>query len=87
MKRITREDYDKLEFNERAKLLWDKGDFVAHIEYYNRKICLYILEGFYVEVYYEVEENRIENIKTTSDKKRIALYLSKIDLVEILNGE
>lgn len=84
MKRITKEDYDKLELNEKAKLLWDKGDFISHIEYYNQKICLYTFENFFVEVYYSDDENKIENIKTTTDEKRIKLYLKNINLREFI---
>ncbi len=81
---MLNEDYDKKELNEKAKLLWEKGDFISHIEYYNRRICLYIFEGTYVEVYYSIEENMIENIQTTNDEKRVQLYLMNIDLAEFI---
>lgn len=77
-------EFDNLELNKRATLLWEKGEFISHIEYGNRRICLYILEGNYVEVYYSIEENMIENIQITNNEKRIQNYLMNIDLQEYI---
>ena len=47
------------------------------------RILLYQLDGFYVEVYYDIEYNKISKIKSFSSTSLLKPYLSKIDISSI----
>lgn len=47
------------------------------------RILLYQLDAFYVEVYYDIEYNKISKIKSFSSTSLLKPYLSKIDITSL----
>ena len=61
-------------------LINNYGLFAGNRVYYNHRVNLYSLSGFFVEVHYNLEGNQIENIETVPKQKVLKLYLKKIEL-------
>ena len=72
MKMIT--NYDLLPVNHKAEILWSKGEFIEAIEYRDYDVSLYFMDGHYVEIFYSVKNNQIEDIRVMEDKSRLSLY-------------
>jgi hypothetical protein len=49
----------------------------------NVKVALYALDTFYVEVYYDVECNMINQVKCFTSLKKLEPYLGQINIDEI----
>ena len=47
------------------------------------RILLYQLDSFYVEVYYDIEYNKISKIKSFSSTSLLKAYLLKIDITSL----
>jgi hypothetical protein len=58
--------FDELDINGRADLLWEKGELITIIDYYNQKVELYLIESFYAELYYDPSLNKIVSIEKCS---------------------
>lgn len=78
---MSSKDFNSLTLSEKIKLLYTEGDFVTAIRYYGYKINLYLLFGYYVEVFYNHKEDRIEKAEPTNfGSKRVKFYTDQIKL-------
>ena len=76
----TAERFNILDFDEKAWHVWHHATFL--IVRYNSKfrVNLYHLNGYYIQLWYNVKQNRIEKIAATPSKKVINPYLRVICL-------
>ena len=63
MDRITHKDFNALSLKEKISLLFQNGNFIVAIRYYGYKINLYLLNNFYVEVFYNHKRDMIERVE------------------------
>ncbi|MCG8322179.1 MAG: hypothetical protein MI921_21970 [Cytophagales bacterium] len=74
-----------MSLNEKINLLYREGTFIVAIRYYRYKINLYLLNNFYVEVFYNHKLDKIEKIELLKiSSKRIKFYTDQIRLPENL---
>lgn len=74
-----------LPFHEKIKSLYVDGDFVIAIRYYGYKINLYLVFNFFVEVFYNHKEDRIEKVVLLErESSRMKFYFDQIKLPENL---
>jgi hypothetical protein len=71
--------FNRLTLDDRAKLLWEKGDFVESITYHNYCLILYSLNRQFVELFYDRSSQTILWISLANeyDMKK---YLGKIEI-------
>ncbi|MFN8337157.1 MAG: hypothetical protein U0U09_18640 [Cyclobacteriaceae bacterium] len=62
-----------------ASRIFNYGQLVEMIEYYNRRVALYSVDSDFYEVYYNQESNEIEKINQASDPD-LAKYLNRITI-------
>ncbi len=78
---ITPENFLELTLDEKIKVLYTEGLFVTSIRYYGYKINLYLLDQFYVEVFYNHKLDKIEKIDLMDPHhSRIKFYTDQIQL-------
>ena len=78
---ITKHNFLKLSIFEKVKLLYRKGDFIVSIWYYKHKINLFLLNGFYVEVFYNPKIDRIEKVEPLENHhSRMCFYADQVKL-------
>lgn len=70
---MTLHEFISLSEQEQTTALWD-GSFFLWREEKEHTILLYKLHGFYVEVYYSNETNKITRLNPFNSKKRLELY-------------
>ena len=61
-------------------LINNYGLFAGNRVYYNHRVNLYSLSGFFVEVHYNLEGNQIENIETVPKDNVLKFYLDRVNL-------
>lgn len=77
-------DFLSLDQKEQIQRLYTEGSFIVAIRYYGYKINLYLLEGFYVEVFYNHKLDRIERIdRLDFNHSRMKFYHDQISLGSI----
>jgi hypothetical protein len=79
---MTRQVYfSGLPLHEKVKRLYFGGEFIVGIRYYKFKVNLYLYQGFYVEVFYNHKEDRIDKVEILDqDTSRIKFYTDQIKL-------
>lgn len=79
--RITEAQFNGLSLKHKIQLLYLEGTFFMDIRYYGYKINLYLLNNFYVEVFYNHKLDKIERIEVMDkDHSRMKFYTDKIRL-------
>ena len=81
---ITKQKFQRLPFKKKGELVFKEGEYVAVRSYYNYKVQLYSLYGFFVEVWYHPENNAIDKVELLESEKALNLYLADIDLESLL---
>lgn len=72
--------FDKA-IKEKIHLLYREGTFVVAIRYYKYKVNLYLLHGFYVEVFFNHKRDIIEKIEPMEmTGNRLKFYADQITL-------
>ncbi|MGQ0828282.1 MAG: hypothetical protein ACT4ON_07795 [Bacteroidota bacterium] len=77
--------FNLLSIEEKAELLCHKGELIEMIQTENFDLSLYTLDGHYVELFYSVAYNRISEIWTLNDPKRLELYTNNFDISAVVN--
>ena len=76
---MHKDAFNSLTLEEKADLVFQKDAFVCTRVFYGQTICLYLIKGFYVEVWYLPLENEISDISLpTSDN--LNLYKSPVNV-------
>ena len=82
---MTLNEFIDLELEQRIKTLYQEGVFIVSIRYYQYKINLYLINGYYVEVFYHHKYDKIEKIEPLKRNiKRMKFYADQINLPEDL---
>ena len=80
---MTLYEFNALSEDEKAAVLWSKGDFVIERKDNNFSILLYQVQSFYVEVFYSGKENKISKLRSFSSTEQLEPYLNNIDILGI----
>jgi len=74
-----------LSLRNKIQVLYREGTFVVAIRYYGYKINLYLLEDYYVEVFYNHKDDKIEKVSLLeSSHSRMKFYTDQISLPDDL---
>ncbi len=81
MSRMTHIEFSELPLQEKIQTLFRNGNFVVAIRYYGYKINLYLLNNFYVEVFYNHKRDEIERVELLpAFHTRMKFYSDQITL-------
>ena len=74
-------DFLRLSLPDQIRTLYREGTFVVAIRYYGYKVNLYLLENYYVEVFYNHKLDKIEKIELLeTSHSRVKFYTDQISL-------
>lgn len=78
---MSREEFLHMPLHQKIKILFMEGTFVVAIRYYGHKINLYLLDGEYIEVFYNHKLDKIDKIDfLPRDHSRMKFYLDQIKI-------
>ena len=82
---ISCKDFQLQALSKQINLLYENGSCVMSIRYYGYKVNLYLLENFYLEVFYNHKKDLIEKIIPLDiHHSRMNFYTDQIKLPEVL---
>ena len=74
-----------MNLDDMIQTLYTEGTFIVSIRYYKHKINLYLISNFYVEVFYNHKEDKLEKVELLQrNNKRIKFYADQITLPDYL---
>ena len=77
---MTKEDFNKLSITKRYKVLVDIGDFVIARNRNEFQISLFVVSGFYVELWKRILLDEIVWVEVVNSQQSLDAYLSGIKL-------
>lgn len=77
--------FNLLDFDEKAWHVWHHATFLIVRQNKTYRINLYHLNDYYIQLWYNVKQNRIEKIAATDSKNVIAPYLKLIQVDHLKN--
>ncbi len=81
MAMISKNDFFSMSLKDKIRTLYTEGSFVVAIRYYSYKVNLYLLNNYYVEVFYHHKDDRIERIiPLERNPTRLKFYADQIRL-------
>jgi len=81
---MTQETFINLPFYQKIKTLYFEGQFIVAIRYYGYKVNLYLFQDFYVEVFYNHKEDKIEKVLPLDHRcTRMKFYADQISIGKI----
>ncbi len=72
---MIKNSFDTLDIKQKGRILFTQGKNLAVIQDKNHVVNLFLLDNFYVEVYYHHKDNRIQKIEVLEDMRRLDLYI------------
>ena len=77
-------EFSQLHEDDQAQTVWNYGEHIAtkYINLY--AVLLWQLDGFYVEMFYNRLDDKIEKIRSFISTKKLAPYLDQIDITSVL---
>lgn len=75
--------FNTLDFDEKAWHVWHHATFLIVRQNNKYRVNLYYLNGYYIQLWYNVKKNRIEKIAATPSNAVINPYLKLIQLEDI----
>ena len=74
-------DFLTLSLSDQVRTLYQQGTFVVAIRYYGYKVNLYLLQNYYVEVFYNHKLDKIEKVELLeTSHSRVKFYTDQISL-------
>lgn len=74
-------EFNKLSVEERMAYVAMEADLIAEIKHFSYKICLYTLEGYYIEAFYDLHTKYLTDVAILDpEDPRISLYANTVDI-------
>ena len=82
---MNERQFKEFDVNERMDIINQEGSYVGVREYYNYKINLYTIYGFFVEVWYSPLENKITKIQVADRQIVDKLYSDRVYISSLID--
>lgn len=77
-------EFDQCPIKEKVYLVFEHGNEIAARQFLYFNVKLYTLFGFFAEVWYVTNNNKIEKVETLSIDEILNLYKNEFDISELL---
>ncbi len=81
---MNKEEFIELNFEDKTEFLWKYAEIVSEKTYYECNITLFLLDGFYIEVFYNRVLNEIVGIEIQDNDQILYEYVKDLNLDEIV---
>ena len=79
-------EFSKLSLHEKAAIVFGEGDFISSIKEYAFHIKLFIVDDTFVEVFYNIHSNEMEDIAILDpDERRLINYSHGVDIKDLFS--
>lgn len=76
-------EFRELDQDDQAQTAWEYGEHIATRISLHHTITLWQIEGFYVEIYYNSAEEKIEKLRSFRSTIFLTPYLKQIDISSV----
>lgn len=81
---MNKEEFIKLTIEDKTEFIWNYSELISEKVYYDCNITLFLVEDFYVEVFFNRVQNIIVSIEIQENSQILFDYVKDLDLNEIV---
>ena len=81
---MNKEEFIKLTIADKTEYLWNYSELISEKVFYECNITLFLVEDFYVEVFFNREQNIIVSIEVQENNQILYEYVKDLNLNEIV---
>ncbi len=85
MSMITCKEFNSLSHDEQTWYIWNGAIHLPVREVYGYRVNLFSFNGYYIELWYSIQENSIKRIKAFENSALLAPYLEDIKIDSLMN--
>ncbi|MDI1355677.1 MAG: hypothetical protein PSX36_12210 [bacterium] len=80
---MDKEEFIKLDTTRKLEVLWAEGEAISEKVYYECNLSLFLVDCFYVEVFFNRDLNRIVGVEIQDSSQILYDYIKDLDLTEL----
>jgi hypothetical protein len=84
---MNREDFIKLSLAQKTEALWNHGELISEKAYYDYNITLFLLDTFYVEIFFDRVEKEIVSVSLQENTQILFGYVKDLKLDELVGAQ
>ncbi len=77
---VTISEFNELNIDEKAWYLWHGATFLHVYQKEKHRINLFYLNDYYIELWYHIDNNKVENIRAFKSTTLLEPFLQNIDI-------
>ena len=78
------DSFSRIDLQTKAEFLFNYGDYITSIEYYGRKVDLFVFGGYYLEAFYNFDTGDLEDIQLLNpENRRLQIYSVGVDIKDL----
>jgi hypothetical protein len=81
---MQKEDFILLPLEDRIEYLWKYGDVVSQMAYYDCDISLFLLDNYYVEVFFNRELKQVMSAEIQKNSQILYGYVKDLNIHELV---
>lgn len=81
---MEKEEFIRISMQDKINFLWNYAEIISQKVYYECNITLFLLDGYYVEVFFNREINEIVSAEIQENKQILYEYVKHLDLGELV---
>lgn len=80
---MNKEEFVLLPMQEKVELVWQQGEIISEKAYYDCNITLFLLEDFFVEIFFSRTSEEIVGTEIQDHPQILFEYVKDLDLSEL----
>lgn len=81
---MEKEEFIRISMQDKINFLWNYAEIISQKVYYECNITLFLLDGYYVEVFFNRELNEIVSAEIQDNKQILYEYVKHLDIEELI---
>jgi len=81
---MQKEEFTQLKLEEKVEFVWNEAELISQKVYYDCDISLFLLENYYVEVFFNRVANEVMSIEIQNNSQILYGYVKDLNIQEIV---
>lgn len=81
---MEKEEFMRISMQDKINFLWNYAEIISQKVYYECNITLFLLDGYYVEVFLNRESNEVVSVEIQENEQILYEYVKHLDLEELI---
>lgn len=81
---MGKEEFENMRLQQKLMHLWNHGELIAERSYPGSEVSLFLVDGFFAEVFFDTEHNRLEEVGVQDNRHVLYCYVKDLNLRSLM---